>query len=344
MLDDRIKVQRLTALWALSEAAFGGVLHAFQVPFTGLFINGASVVFITLIAFYGQSYKDLLKATLIVLIIKATVSPHTPINAYFALTVQGALGSLLLRSKKRQTLGALILGVLTLLQSALQRILVLTVIFGMNLWESINIFGNYVLEQFSFLPFELNQIDFSFWLVLVYVFIHVFFGGLIGFFASRIPAWVEEESTKNKDYTFELNSEIKARIGKKRKGKKWLKPSGIIILLLATAIVILSYVFPEFSASQGQKAIIMIVRSVVIMLIWYLILGPFFRKLYFKYLKSKEGKYASEIDASLAFMPVLRTIVARSWSASSSYSGYKRLKRFSVLLIFTLFTVEIQDS
>jgi hypothetical protein len=48
-------VQRLTALWALSEAAFGGVLHAFQVPFTGLFINASAIIFITLIAYYSKN-------------------------------------------------------------------------------------------------------------------------------------------------------------------------------------------------------------------------------------------------------------------------------------------------
>ncbi len=77
-----LPVERITAMWALSEAALGGILHAFKIPLTGLFVNGSAVIFIALIAYYAQKSGAILRATLIVLLVKGGVSPHTPINAY----------------------------------------------------------------------------------------------------------------------------------------------------------------------------------------------------------------------------------------------------------------------
>lgn len=73
-----LSVLRITALWAFSESAFGGILHALTVPLRGIFINAAAVLFISLIALFSKSSKEILKSTLIVILIKALVSPHFP--------------------------------------------------------------------------------------------------------------------------------------------------------------------------------------------------------------------------------------------------------------------------
>jgi len=73
-----ISVLRITALWAFSESAFGGILHALTIPLRGIFINSASVLFICLIALFSKSSKEILKSTLIVILIKAFVSAYTP--------------------------------------------------------------------------------------------------------------------------------------------------------------------------------------------------------------------------------------------------------------------------
>ena len=97
--EERLSFLRITALWAFSESAFGGILHALAIPFRGLFISSAAVLFISLIALFSKSSKEILKATLIVILIKALVSPHSPLAAYFAVSLQGVLGYLLFSSK-----------------------------------------------------------------------------------------------------------------------------------------------------------------------------------------------------------------------------------------------------
>jgi len=75
--EDRFSVLKITALWGFSEAAFGGILHALTIPLRGLFISSAAVLFISLIALFSKNSKEILKATLIVVLIKAVVSPHS---------------------------------------------------------------------------------------------------------------------------------------------------------------------------------------------------------------------------------------------------------------------------
>jgi hypothetical protein len=227
-------------------------------------------------------------------------------------------------------------------QSALQRIIVLTIIFGKSLWESIDIFANYVIDQFHFFGVGKSSFDISWWLISAYIIVHLIAGVLVGIFSSKIPGWVNEEMASGKDFSISINNQIKLdSIKRKRKRKGFLKPGSILIILLAASIVVLTYVFPQFEDSQGKMAIVMIVRSIVIMLIWYTIAGPLLRKLYNRYLSRKKNKYTVEVEQSVRIMPLLKAMVIHSWSTSKSQPGLKRFKRFITLLIVFLFTVDL---
>lgn len=88
----QIDPKRIIAIWGFSEAALGGILHALKIPLTGMFVGGAAVVLITLLAHFSQKKSIILNATVTVIIIKAVISPHSPLAAYFAVTLQGLLG------------------------------------------------------------------------------------------------------------------------------------------------------------------------------------------------------------------------------------------------------------
>src|SRR5678816_3467868 len=108
-----LAIQRLTALWAFSESALGGVLHALQVPFTGLIVGGFAIIILTLIAWFAQGdLKKIFTSLLIVLIIKATVSPYTPLPAYIAVSFQGLMAFLLFRLMGINYISILLLSVI----------------------------------------------------------------------------------------------------------------------------------------------------------------------------------------------------------------------------------------
>src|SRR4051812_17198512 len=88
-----VAIQRLTALWAFTESGLGGIMHALRIPFTGLIVGGMSVIMISFIAqLCEHRYREILKSALIVLIIKAMVSPYTPFPAYVAVSFQALSG------------------------------------------------------------------------------------------------------------------------------------------------------------------------------------------------------------------------------------------------------------
>ena len=145
-------ISRLTALWALSEAGLGGVLHALQSPFTGLFVGGFAIVLISLIAYFAEDKWDtIFRSLLVVLIIKLAVSPHSPPTSYLAVSFQALMAALIYSKLSLTQWSAMLLGVVTLVESAIQKLLVLTLIYGNSLWEAIDSFSIYVIKKMGFL-------------------------------------------------------------------------------------------------------------------------------------------------------------------------------------------------
>jgi len=338
-----LSIERITALWALSEAALGGILHAFNFPLTGLVMNSSAIIFIVLIAHYASHKGAIVRATLIVLIVKGMVSPHTPVNAYLAVSFQGILGELLFRSKKYFTLSALLLGTVTLMQSGTQKIIALTVVFGHTLWESINIFGNFILQKFNLAGAQ--PYDISLGIIASYLSLHLITGIAVGIVAARIPFWLSNEMTsfKEKFIIHNIPESIQLKVQNKR--KSWLRrPSGIAIIILAALVVLLSYMYPQITAQQGSRAIIMVVRSIFIMVLWYTLIGPKLLLLFKKILNKKRNQYVDQVKSTLQIIPPLRLIIYQTWNAAKIYKRFKRIKTFIVLTLISTLSAEFYAS
>jgi hypothetical protein len=342
--DIQFSVQRLIAIWALSEAALGGLLHALRIPLTGIFINGTAVIIIALISYYTNKKGTILKATLIVLLVKAAVSPHTPLNAYLAVSLQGLIGEIVFGNKKYFRTSALIFGVVTLFLSGIQKIIVLTILFGENLWESIDLFANYILDQIPFLINGVANYEVSFWIIALYVGLHIFVGIIIGLFAGKTPEWL---SNYEKNIILSLNQDTafnQYKNLKKNKRKFWFKkPSTVAILILVIMIILLAYVFPQFSETAALKAIIMVIRSIIIMIIWYLLAGPFFLKLYKNYINKHGSKFSRDVNSTILILPATKSIVAYSWKYSKKYGNFKRLKYFILTTLINILVLELPE-
>jgi hypothetical protein len=336
-----INIDIIIALWALSEATLGGVLHAFRIPLTGLFINSAAVLYMVLIASSAQKKGVVLKATIVVMIVKGMVSPHTPLNAFIAVGFQGLMGEYLLRSRRFFVPASILLGLVTLLQSAVQKIIVLTIVYGNNLWQSIDVFGNFVIRQIPFINTDIKNLEISFWLIAAYIFLHLVAGFSIGFLATKVPPWIEKEvkHEKERHKIQSMNEMENIKVTKKK--KIWLlKPSTFAIFILAVLLILLSYTLPEISERQGIQSVIMIIRSVCIMLLWYTLVSPVFIKLYKKYLNSKKHIYSHQVQKTIQILPTLRLIVYQKWNQSREYSGLKRLITFIQLSLISILSAE----
>ena len=325
-LEHKIGILKITAIWAFSESAFGGILHALSIPLRGLFISSAAVLFISLIALFSKNTKEILKATLIVILIKAVVSPHSPLTAYLAVSLQGVLGFLLFSTKKFYRLSALLLGVLVLFFSGIQKIVVLTILFGNTLWESINIF----IKQITFEIFNIDHpsINYGYILIAAYVILHLIAGVFIGFYAGRLPQKINY-------YKNIIPASIENKTGEetplkeKRKKKSWLlRPTGIFVIVLSAGIILLSYLTPRMESNVAMSVAIMLVRSLIITFVWYILLAPVAKKLFKNFVAKRKSAYSKELEEIISVFPKFKEIVNYCWQLSSGKKGYKRIRHF----------------
>lgn len=321
-------IHRVTAVWGFSEAAFGGILHALHIPLTGLFVGGAAVIFITLIAHYSNQKNQILKATLTVILIKALISPYTPLTAYFAVALQGILGYIFFSLIKIEKAAAFLLGVSSLLYSSLQKLIILTVVFGTNLWNSIDEFVIYILLQFNLDP-KILPANFSFILIFIYFGIHLIGGIYFGIIASRIPNWLIEQRISSANLNLSLTNEIDVFNKAKRKKKKWWrKPSGIIIVGVLIIFMIISYTSPQFQNSKSLSVLIMLIRAFLITFFWFSVLSPFLMKSFNKIVDKKKFEKASELNSITSLFPDFKLILNYCWKSNSNLKGINRIKKF----------------
>ncbi len=337
-----ITIQKITAVWGFTESAVGGVLHVLKIPLTGLFIGSFAVLCIFLIAHYSKKPVLILRSTIIVILIKSVVSPYSPLAAYFAVLLQGFLGYLFFTVIRYERLAAVFLGVAALLLSALQKVFVLTILFGTALWESIDLFYKYLINELSFMVNIFPQ-NISIYLISAYCGIHAAAGLIIGIKAFSVPAWI----TKKREH-FSLDREkMKTAIDlfeKKKNFKKkkwWQKKSGILILGTLLTLMLISYFLPEFEKKASYNILIMIVRSFVITFFWFYLASPFIIKYFKKIIEKKKSVYSEEISSAISMFPEFKNILNYSWEISSGKKGLIRIKDFlsnsvSLLLFYEL--------
>tara|TARA_R110000751_G_scaffold113854_3_gene213181 strand:+ start:161835 stop:162842 length:1008 start_codon:yes stop_codon:yes gene_type:complete len=312
-------IDKLTALWALNESGLGGFLHVFNSPFTGLIVGGVSILLISLIAFYAKNkWQAILKALVIVLIIKMAVSPYSPFGAYVAVSFQALFGAFLFSNFSWKGFVLLVLGMVTFLESALQKLIVLTVVYGTGLWEAINIYGSWVQKKLDFVS-ETSTTSF---LVTLYLVIYGVCGLLVGLFIKSIIKII----SRKPEVDFYLDTMPKA--SESTKHKVPFKTKVIWVWLITVGLIVLGFSIFGGPLFGWQKAIYIVFRSFLILMLWYLVIGPFLLKMVQKYLSKKESKYQKEITNAMDLFPYFRQIISYTWKQTQHLKGFNRFKFF----------------
>jgi hypothetical protein len=328
-------VDKITALWALSEAGLGGVFHAFRVPFTGLIIAGVSILFISLIAKLSDNkLKNVLKSMLIVLIIKMIISPHTPPTAYLALSFQGVLGFALFYLFGINRVSILLLALLALIESGFQKILTLTIFYGVSIWESIDSFYKYLVTELRFLP-ELSGTQF---LLIIYLAIYCLSAILFASISIGILGRLEQNDQDliREYYQYVSKNDPKGLNRKKKKNligrRAWL----LIILLMIISVLLL------FSPEMGwQQALYIFLRSILVILLWYIAIAPFFKYLFERFLKKQKVRFSAELSFVLGVFPTLRSIASFGIKKNGPISSLQKLKHFFEDIIYLTLNTEL---
>ena len=320
-------IQRLTALWAFTESGLGGIMHALQIPFTGLLVGGMAVIMISIIAKIAEhNFKQLLKSAIIVLIIKAMISPHTPFTAYVAVSFQALLGFALFSLLSVNFISIVLLSTIAMLESAIQKILILTLFFGESLWKAMDGMIAWLSNQFGSIVS-----NGSYWIIGVYLFIYLAGGGGIAWLAWRT---IKSFGTENPVLVLEKSLAFNTDniIVKKPTSKNIYKKLWVLILVMVILSVIL-----YFFAADSKKGWLAVAKTISwtmsAILIWFMLIGPLFTKGIQKLLKKKQSRYSDEVLRTLSFLPVLRQLTALAWQQSKAHTGFKKCHFFFTLLI-----------
>lgn len=327
--DERSVVIRLTALWALSEAGLGGLMHLLKSPFTGIFVGGVAVILIALIAYFAEKPAVAIpRALMVVLIIKALVSPHSPLPAYFALTFQGLVGAVLFGAIPSFRLAALLLGALALLESAVQKLLVMTLLFGKPLWKSIDAFVDYVLEKMGVLA-QGGSVQGSLWLVGAYVGSYWVSGLVVGWLAGRLPEKIQLAAT-----TLVLPQvlEVDDMQAKPGANKPFWKRKPIWMTALTVGALLLVYAWVP-AAKPILSPLWLLLRVVGLIAFWYLVVGRLLGHLLRRFLRQKATQYEADVSAALDLLPVFRALSRSAWTETQGLRGWRRGRELIIRII-----------
>ena len=307
---------KLTAIWAVSESGLGGLLHAAKIPFSGIFLGSFAVIIITYIAHSNTNrFNAIMKATLLVVLIKAIVSPHSPPMAYVAVLFQGILGASIYGAFGINKLSALSFGAIALFESAFQKILTLTIVFGMGLWESI-------VQFFEGMQNRLQAdwiADLPMLFLIVYGLVYLIVGLIAGNIATRLPQKVLNKAEHLR--ALDLTNDFAKTSPKGSKRKRIWLISGLLVFAITVFLI----------SGMPNKALYIVLRTFGAIIFFLFVFNPLFKYLIQKWIKKRKDKEKKSLDAIVELMPAIRNNVSLAQKlVGPERNAFKRTKQFMV--------------
>ena len=312
-MDRARAVERLTALWALNEAGLGGLIHALRIPFTALVVGSTAVVLIALIAYFSErSARALVKATIVVLLVKGAASPHTPLPAYGAVALQ-VQGSAFFALRSCCGDGA---GLLALLQGR-AKLITMTIIY-VHVVE----FGLSALVWIR-LPTGHDGL-----VLTLYLAIMCWRAG-DGWLAGRFPSEIACVGTAGR-----VRRRGGSGLRRWRAGRRlWQRAVRAVVVLLALLLIYVA----QPGAGNWQRGLKVALRVLIVLGLWMGVVRPYGMKLLRRFRRREQAVSEADVARALAEFPALRRAAGQAWRQSGT-AGLRRWKVFLVELILLALT------
>lgn len=320
-------INKLTALWAFSECGIGGFIHAFKIPLSGFVLGALAIIVINQIALLSASkFKDILQSTFVVLMVKAAVSPHTPWPAYVAVGFQGLFGALLYAMLKVNIITNLLFAVMVMAESALQKVLLTTLVYGKSIWQALDIFFYAIVKEFGLVSNE----SFSKWIIFSYVLIYVIWGIFIGIWLN----FAAKKINQNKDFVLSQyqNYRYSKDTGRFRPSKRKFKWLGFLFVVL--------FICSVFAIANTGNPWHMLLRTIVVILLLYGVVTPLFNR-YIKKLRNK-NKANKNIQYTLVQINTVKQKANTAYlMAKNNFGSIKAVYMFVLyLLILAMYAAD----
>jgi len=309
-------------------------MHALHLPFTGIFVGGFAIIIISLLASLPDAtagdrqsvFSRIAKATILVLLVKAAVSPQSPPPAYIAVAFQGFLGAVLFRWLPFKA-AAILLGIIAMAESALQRIAIATLIYGKSIWQALDTAFNSIVNDLH-LPAD---VSFSVWLIVGYAGLYAIWGLLLGIWMIKLPSKLQEFAATL--YANDDQLPMKIAPSTRRKGKH-----GKLLMLLVVLLFIVVVLLLDRSSISRAAYVVIRTLAVVGLLVW--VVNPLFGWAMARWVKQARGDRARSLKEVVSVLPELRGYVAPAYENARKQKSW--LSKFRVfvltLLVLTLYS------
>jgi hypothetical protein len=214
----------------------------------------------------------------------------------------------------------MLLGVVTLVESAIQKLLVLTLIYGKSLWEAIDSFSIYVIKKMGFL----GNIFSSTAVISIYLWLYALLGLVVGYIIYDIVRYLEvnQGNVKYQIQAIEFDNEVGLAKKKRGRWRQW------VIFGIFFALIAAYYFFVKEGDAVWKNWLYIFLRSAGILLLWYYIVAPIFKKYFSRFLEGKKHRVQAEVDETLTLLPYLRKVTKLAWKENENEKGLNKLRNF----------------
>ena len=271
-----------------------------------------AIIIIRLIAYNAVNpFQSIIKATILVLLIKMAASPQSPITAYIAVAFQGIIGAILFEKVKNQNLASYLTAVICLMETALQKLLVLLILFGTSF---INASDALITDIFRKINMEVNS--FSIWILWLYLSIYFFWAIYIGYICTILPSEMQKRQLKFMQLSY-LESDFSLD---KKKKSVWL--NAVVIAVGLALMLVLAITF------KSDILMIAFYRTLIIILLWW-VLSPLLKKAVFYFLDKKRKNYSSDFSSIFSMLPKMKSKIRPAYNmAKADVRGIAVYKEF----------------
>ncbi len=292
---------------------------------TGFFLGAFALMIISMIAYFSDnSYRAIIQATVLVVMVKAIASPHSPPPAYLAVGFQGLVGALLFSTIRSRKLACILLGILSMIESASQKLLITTLIFGKGIWIAVNDLFEHVMKDF-----HLNiHMSYAVFVICIYLFLYAVWGTIVGLWANRLPVNI----IANKEEVLSLYKTLTLSTGGISAPQKASKKNKRIIYFIAILLFII-FIF-IWSGADSKMILKIVLRSVAAVLLLFFVLQPIVKYFINKWLAKQSGERKQAATELIEMLPQMRKLVSPAYQlAGTATSLFKKLNYFILYLI-----------
>jgi hypothetical protein len=317
-MKDNFNYRGIISLWAVAECGIGGIMHGMKIPFTGIIVGGISIVCLYFISKYSANKKTaIIEATATVISIKLMASPHSPWQAYVAVMFQSLMAIVFLTGERINLAQTFLFSIITQIESAVQRILIMVLVFGNNFFKALDESAIKLVKSLGL------SFDGSFVIPVFvgYLVLHFCTGLILGYWLPRIEKDVQilhENNPTLPDSNIEWSP--------KKNKKMW----GMVIMGLFIPLLI-SYILND------KSYLFTFLRVMAITTIFIFVLTPVLK--YFIRMVSKSSQNKGFVEEIISQLPRLINHYARhiKW-ASSQYKGLDKIKYTLVALVYASYS------